>query len=596
MIDLKNITKRYGDVVVLEHTSYTFPARGLVCLMGASGSGKTTLFNLIAGFDRRYEGEIITLGNSITAMDSDALCQYRKDYIGFVFQNYHLLPGYSVLENVMLAAELSDESEEQSKKNAEALLYRLGIEEKKGQKIENLSGGQKQRVAIARALMGNPRIILADEPTGALDRTTSTEIMVLLKELAEERLVIVITHDAKLCEFADEIIYIKNRKIVSDHRPHAPYEEGSIISYTNDKGFPLRHAIQNFRVHLKRYLIVAAAISIGMLSFLFSLSFVNVMEQSIDEFEQKNTAFNNSYIKGADGGDVLRLLKEDDRIENAYYQYKLGEVSLTLDGHTERLPEKLPLPKASEALSYGTMPRREKNEITLTPSLAKKFAADIKTLLGKELTLTLDAQDYSLTVSGIYNAGYDDFFVSSDVEQDFYSQMERQENYSISYDVKKFDDIVAVSNALKLCGIASIDASNEVFNLQETFRSLNRLFLILSVLILIIALFLCAALLVKLQNSRYREMGLLSALGFHKNYLRGMIKRENILLAAFSAGVNGLLLGLGMISCQVLRVPLLIGPMQFLSCTIATFLIIITISGLAAFTLIRTETAEALRK
>jgi len=216
MIQVNHVTKKYGNTIILENSSYSFPSKGIVCLMGASGGGKTTLLNLLAGFDTDYEGEILVGGTSISGMDAGKLCQYRRDNIGFVFQNYHLLPGYTVLDNVQLASALSEDSPEVSKQKAATLLTRLGIKEKENQKVENLSGGQKQRVAIARALMSDPQIIFADEPTGALDRTTSTEIMKLLQEISKDKLVVVITHDAKICEFADEIIHIKEKKIIEE--------------------------------------------------------------------------------------------------------------------------------------------------------------------------------------------------------------------------------------------------------------------------------------------------------------------------------------------------------------------------------------------
>lgn len=111
MIRINNVTKKYDDTVILEHCNYTFPQKGIVCLVGASGGGKTTLLNLIAGFDTDYEGEILVGGTSISQFKADTLCQYRKDNIGFVFQNYHLLSGYTVMENILLASELADENQ-----------------------------------------------------------------------------------------------------------------------------------------------------------------------------------------------------------------------------------------------------------------------------------------------------------------------------------------------------------------------------------------------------------------------------------------------------------------------------------------------------
>ena len=269
MIKINNVTKKYGSNTILEHCSYEFPDRGIVCLMGASGGGKTTLLNVLAGFDTDYDGEILAGGVSISKMNVDSLCAYRRDNVGFVFQNYHLLPGYTVLENVLLACELQKE-EEGCLKKVKALIQRLGMEEKENQLSETLSGGQKQRAAIARALVNDPQIIFADEPTGALDRATSMEIMSLLKEISRERLVVVITHDHKILDFADEVIQIKEKKIVGEQSVYRDTEkEKPLQQRKSAKVSMLSKAVKNFNVHIKRYIAVSLAISIGMLAFLF---------------------------------------------------------------------------------------------------------------------------------------------------------------------------------------------------------------------------------------------------------------------------------------------------------------------------------------
>ena len=597
MIQIRNVTKKYGDTVILNNANYTFPEKGIVCLMGPSGGGKTTLLNLLAGFDTDYEGEIMVGDKSISEMDSDSLCRYRCDNIGFVFQNYHLLPGYTVLENVQIASELSEESSEDSQERATTLLNRLGIETKKNQKVENLSGGQKQRVAIARALMSNPQILFADEPTGALDRNTSTEIMTILQEIAKDRLVVVITHDAKICEFADEIIHIRDQRIVTEQEILRDITGGTSLVIGRKPNISMvSRAIKNFKVHAKRYSAVSLAISIGLLAFLFSLSFGNIMERSIDDFTTKNTAFNNGYIKGEDDGTILNLLKEDDRIENVYYQYKLENISLSIDNKTEQLTEKFPMPKATESLSYGVMPRYGMNEIAITPSLAKKFDLDIRNLIDKSLVLELASKEYHLTISGIYNAGYDDFFVSSDVEQQFYKDVSSEKNYSINYDVKEFSDIVAVSNDMELCGFTAKTAASEVSALQNTFNSLNKLFFVISILILSIGLFICTVLLYKLQNARFREVGLLSALGFSRQQISSMIRYENLMLSTLATVVNLILLGVSILAGKMMGYTLIFTGVQITLSVVATFVIVMSISSIVSYKLIRTEPAVALRK
>lgn len=598
MIKIKDITKKYGSNIILEHCSYEFPDTGIVCLMGPSGGGKTTLLNLLAGFDTDYSGVITVGGVRINEMNAHELCGYRRDNIGFVFQNYHLLPGYTVLENILLACDGGEDEKERQKKG-KALLKRLGMEEKENQLSETLSGGQKQRAAIARALVNDPRIIFADEPTGALDRNTSTEIMTLLREISRDRLVVVITHDAKISEFADEVIQIKEKRImeerpvsrnVSNEKPLLQREKKP------DKNTMVSKAVKNFKVHLKRYIAVSLAISIGMLAFLFSLSFGNVMEHSILEFQEKNTAFNNGYIRGTDDGTILEYLKSDERIEHVYYQYKLENISLQMDGKSQVLAEKFPTPKATQGLSYGVMPGEEKNEIAITPSLAKKMTEDIKSLIGRELTLELDGASYTVTISGIYNAGYDDFIVSPDIEQKLYEKLPKQDNYSINYDVKEFSDIVAVSNRLGLQGLQSDNASDEVYALQNTFQSLGKLFLVLSILILGIGLFICAVLLIKLQNTRYREVGLLAALGYSRQQITGMILQENLFLSILTAVVELTLLGISIFISKLLALPLIVSGAQGAFTIMAAFAVVMVLSGGASLPLVRTEPAAALRK
>lgn len=598
MIKIKDITKKYGSNIILEHCSYEFPDTGIVCLMGPSGGGKTTLLNLLAGFDTDYSGVITVGGVRINEMNAHELCGYRRDNIGFVFQNYHLLPGYTVLENILLACDGGEDEKERQKKG-KALLKRLGMEEKENQLSETLSGGQKQRAAIARALVNDPRIIFADEPTGALDRKTSTEIMTLLREISRDRLVVVITHDAKISEFADEVIQIKEKRImeerpvsrnVSNEKPLLQREKKP------DKNSMVSKAVKNFKVHLKRYIAVSLAISIGMLAFLFSLSFGNVMEHSILEFQEKNAAFNNGYIRGTDDGTILEYLKSDERIEHVYYQYKLENISLQMDGKSQVLAEKFPTPKATQGLSYGVMPGEEKNEIAITPSLAKKMTEDIKSLIGRELTLELDGSSYTVTISGIYNAGYDDFIVSPNIEQKLYEKLPKQDNYSINYDVKEFSDIVAVSNRLGLQGLKSDNASDEVYALQNTFQSLGKLFLVLSILILGIGLFICAVLLIKLQNTRYREVGLLSALGYSRQQITGMILQENLLLSILTAVVELTLLGISIFISKLLALPLIVSGAQAAFTIMAAFAVVMVLSGVASLPLVRTEPAAALRK
>lgn len=598
MIEVKRLSKSYSNLCILEDADFTFPEKGLVCLLGASGCGKSTLLNILAGFDRDYRGEVQVYGKSITQMSEQDLCDYRRDYIGFIFQNYCLLPGYSVMENILLPCQLHDGDANEQAIQAKKLLERLDLADKTNEKIENLSGGQKQRIAIARALIKNPQIILADEPTGALDRKNSTEIMQILKEIAKDRLVVVITHDQKLCEYADEVISIDNRKIVSNKdckRYLSQRKEPRILPSAVPSAF--MRGVQNLKVHYIRYLAVALSIALGVLGFLISISASNVMKQSIFEFKDKNIAFNNGYIVYSDGLDeVYHQLTADDRLENIYYQYLLQGIHLRLEGQDIEITEKYSQAKATQAMSYGTMPRMGASEIALSPSLAKKFTNQINTLIGKRMVLIYQNTEYPLTISGIFNAEYDDFFVSSDLEQMLYTHTDSEKPLSISFDVIDFDNIVPVSQMLSEQGVVCTTAAEEVSSLQNTFRNIQTLFAVVSVVVFGMSIFISTILLIKLQNTRYKELGLMSALGFAHSTIYRMIVSENVLLSCMAAGFNILFVSASVWICRMLRISFSVSPIQVIISVVTTGGILIAISSLASYKLLHTDPAVALRK
>lgn len=594
MIELCKLNKSYGNKVILENVSYTFPEEGLVCIFGPSGGGKSTLLNLIAGFDRDYTGEIKAFNKEINKFSKDEMACYRRDNIGFVFQNYQLLKGYTVLENILMPCKLNSLTEEENKEKIIEMLEALGIQEKINEKIEDLSGGQKQRVAIARALINDPSIILADEPTGALDRETSTEIMRLLKEISKDKLLIVVTHDKKLCEFADEIIEIDHKKIISSHQEKRTINK-TLAKKSSQRLRAFSLGFKNFRVYLQRFLAISLAVSIGICAFMLSISSRNIMEGAIKEFKNKNTAFNNGYIMGEDDGTTFNLLKEDKRIENVYYQYKLKDITLSHNDTIIDLEEKYPTAKATEKLSYGVMPREGHKEIALSPSLAKKFTKDIKTLLGKEIKITYGGIEKALTVSGIFNAVYDDFLLSSDIEKSFYRGLGEEKNYSISYDVKAFEDICTVSEMLKEKGIDSKNAREEVQALQTSFNTLSRLFFIVSFLIFGISLFLCIVLLLKLQRSRYRDLGLLAALGYNEKMIKKIQMWENYLFSIMSMGITLGILSIIYLAGMNFNWKIIISLPQILGALVVTFLIAISIGRIMTLKLIKMDPAKALR-
>lgn len=218
LVRLEGVEKQYGTVVrtrALASTDLTLEGGHLVVILGPSGSGKTTLLNLIGGLDSPTRGRIEVAGQDLSSLDARALGHYRRDQVGFVFQFFNLIPSLTASENVALAAELVD-----NRSGVDALLEAVGLGAQGDHFPAELSGGQQQRVAIARALAKRPRILLADEPTGALDHETGRGIVQLLRGAADdrERLVIVVTHDESITAYADRVIRLRDGAIVNDDR------------------------------------------------------------------------------------------------------------------------------------------------------------------------------------------------------------------------------------------------------------------------------------------------------------------------------------------------------------------------------------------
>ena len=224
MLQLKNICKDYpaGDNTVhaLKNVDLTFRKSDFVSILGPSGCGKTTMLNIIGGLDKYTSGDLIINGISTKSFKDRDWDAYRNHSVGFVFQSYNLIPHQSVLQNVELALSLSGVSKSERRKRAKDALALVGLGDQLKKKPGEMSGGQMQRVAIARAIVNNPDIVLADEPTGALDTETSLQVMEILKEIAKDRLVIMVTHNPDLAEkYSTRIIKMLDGEITDDSAP-----------------------------------------------------------------------------------------------------------------------------------------------------------------------------------------------------------------------------------------------------------------------------------------------------------------------------------------------------------------------------------------
>ena len=230
MLQLKGIKKDYktagGTVAALKGVDLSFRDNEFVSILGPSGCGKTTLLNIIGGLDHYTEGDLIISGVSTKNYKDRDWDIYRNHRIGFVFQSYNLIPHQTVLGNVEIALTIAGISKEERRKRAIEALEKVGLGNELHKRPNQLSGGQMQRVAIARALVNNPEILLADEPTGALDTVTSVQIMDLIREIAGERLVIMVTHNPELAEeYSNRIVRLQDGLVLSDSNPYDGEQE-----------------------------------------------------------------------------------------------------------------------------------------------------------------------------------------------------------------------------------------------------------------------------------------------------------------------------------------------------------------------------------
>ena len=303
MLVLKDIVKDYvtGDTTVkaLRKLSINFRESEFVSILGPSGCGKTTLLNIIGGLDRYTSGDLIINGKSTKTFTDENWDTYRNHSIGFIFQSYNLIPHQTVLANVELALTLSGVSKKERKERAVRALEQVGLGEQINKKPSQMSGGQMQRVAIARALINNPDIILADEPTGALDSETSVQIMELLKEISKDKLIIMVTHNPELAEkYSSRIIRCMDGRVIDDSNPFTPVEEDSRnekIKAAEEKkkgkkpsmslGTAFGLSLRNLGTKKGRTILTAFAGSIGIIGIALVLALSTGIQNYVDKVQ-----------------------------------------------------------------------------------------------------------------------------------------------------------------------------------------------------------------------------------------------------------------------------------------------------------------------
>lgn len=345
MLQIKNLKKSYKigehEIKALDDVSFEVESGKLVAIVGPSGCGKTTLMNILGALDGEFEGDVIVNGKSLKEARAKDLDSYRKNTIGFIFQQFNLLNSQTSKENVELALDLSGISTKERSEKAKDLLERVGLSQQIKKKVNLLSGGQRQRVAIARALANDPDIILADEPTGALDGKTGEKVMDLLKELSKERLILMVTHAPELAEkYADLIINMEDGKIISIDENVSEDTEIKVLPIKKEETkskmsvlTALKLSLRNAWIKKGRTLATAIGTSIGIAGIALAIAITsgtadavntqvrgifptNAVIVSYKENEEKN----NKEFKNIEYKDIEEIISLDDE----FYAYQFA--------------------------------------------------------------------------------------------------------------------------------------------------------------------------------------------------------------------------------------------------------------------------------
>ncbi|MGE7842147.1 ATP-binding cassette domain-containing protein [Lysinibacillus sp. NPDC093712] len=600
-IQVSNIKKFYqlggkDKIQVLHDVSVGFEKGEFVSILGESGSGKSTLMNIIGGMDRDFEGNIIVDGKSMHDMKEKEVDDYRKLKIGFIFQSFNLISHLSVLDNVLMTMQMTNLSSSERIAKATELLTDLGLENHLHKKPNQLSGGQKQRVAIARALTNDPDIILADEPTGALDKKNSEQIMQLLNSIAAKgKLVITVTHSQKVANFGTRIITMDDGKITKDDSIKKAYAPNNDRTETKTKNLPfiaaIKMAIKNVQLNLKRNLLVSFGGAIGILSVILMLGLgsgvTNYINKEInsnlnpDLIQITKATENEDGKTGSKQGMLPNPVQETppinqtdlNKVKNIEHVKRVDKVfTLTMGSSLNYNDKSIDIVqfqtmndtvKASD-LTSGSLP--QESEIVLSDTAAKKIEDSTKDLVGKKVDFYVKTTDENhrpiiltkqVTVSGVVKGT-----MNQDVAYATYetlTQMYNSQNMDLKAtqlnvtidDQKHVDDVQAKLEAAGFTGTGVGSILNQVTKYLNiaTFvlAGIAGISLLVSAIMIIVVLYISVV-------ERTKEIGILRAIGARRKDIKRIFFAEAAVLG-LSSGIIGVVIAaiIGLVGNNVME-------------------------------------------
>lgn len=595
-LELKNIYKSYflgkEEFPVLKGINLKIDKGDFVSLLGESGGGKSTLMNIIGGLDREYTGDVIINGIAQRTRKESDMDKYRRDTIGFIFQSFNLINYLSVFENVLISLKMTNISEEEKKERANDLIKQVGLSEHKNKKPNQLSGGQKQRVAIARALASDPDIILADEPTGALDSKNTKEVLALLRDIAQSgKTIIVVTHSQEVAEYGTRVIKLADGKITGNERIKPAYQ-------TTDKKMiksqPLS-IVDNLKVSFKHFInawktntLVAIGTAIGIFSVILFLGLGtgakkymnNIISSSINP--NVVTVYNRSNISNNKNNssaltevqknignkeqsideEQLSFIKKIENIEKVEPSYSFSSPA-TLKYGNEDISNSFTLnswneSKKNDKYTTGTKPGN--NEIALYENDAKKLKKEYKSLVGENIELTLTMKNesneniqvtQSYKVSGILESSEQEVPGGTNgstliLAYTTLNSLLKENNIDSNADfvVVGVDNINKVKEVSE--NIQKIKISNKkvfaTYNMGEILDTLSNVTNIVTYVLsaiagisLVVSIFMIVVTTYMSVSERTKEIGVLRALGARRKDVSRLFLFESIILGLSSA-------------------------------------------------------------
>ena len=633
MLELKNVSKDYkisGNKVfqALKNINVSFEKGELVSIVGESGSGKSTLMNLIGGLDSTFTGEVCFEGRNLGTFTEKELDAYRKNKIGFVFQSFNLIPHLSVLDNVTIAMTLSNVSKKERIERAEEILTEVGLKNHMSKKPNQLSGGQKQRVAIARALINNPEIIIADEPTGALDSETTGQVLEIITKIAQQgKLVIMVTHSDKVAAHSSRIVRIADGEIIADDKTREiELAETKAVNVPKDKQnlslfSAIKLALNNMKEKFGRNVLVSFGASIGLASVVLMLSLGSGLTGYVNS--SMNSMVNPLFIEvnmpkvetdsNAPKVPILQLTKEPvvftqadiDKVTSIanIESYELGfsETSFGSNSveHNDKTSSVMMVSTISQNITEknikeGNLPGE--NEILISQTIATDLGLD--EVIGTEVTFNVKVQKQlyssSFVVSGIYESGsgmeqmdalpmvYLNYSDLESIVADNGDELKPTTLYLMSNATENTATIKAKVKDLGFTG-SSQEFMASTFTgildiLTYALTAISAISLIVSAIMILVVLYISVV-------ERTQEIGVLKAIGARGKDIKRIFVSESFLIGLFSGliGVTSaflLSLVVNIFSRQNFDTNIVVVNWQYILAGITVSVVISVISGL----------------